>query len=247
MKEYFSKEKRFNLIAFLGFFSWLFLGSLFFVIPLYIIGPKVSGLSLFDYLSNIKVVTEHTYIPAAIANIFGVFIFVMLFYKTIKTDALNFKNKWLKCIIIIVCGFILLLASNYLMGYIYELLGFGEDDTSSNQQGIIDALNGSTKYVVIFYTVILAPIFEEIIFRKLFYNALRMNTKLPAWAIVLIISIVFAGIHVMTDLESLVYFPQYFVLAFIITGAYALTKENIFVSIGLHFLNNLFAVLEILL
>lgn len=247
MKEYLREEKRLNLISFLGFFSWLFLGSILFIIPLYVIGPKVSGLSLFEYLSNIQLVTEHTYVPAAIASVFGIFVFIMLFLKTIKTDAINFKNKWIKCIIVIIAGFILLLVSNYLMGYIYELLGFGEDDTSSNQQGIIDALNGSTKYVVIFYTIILAPIFEEIIFRKLFYNTLKMNTKLPAWAIVLIISAVFAGIHVISDIESLVFFPQYFVLAFIITGAYALTKENIFVSIGLHFLNNLLAILEILL
>ena len=247
MNEIFKDEKKLNLIAFLGFFSWLFLGSLFFIIPLYIIGPKVSGLPLLEYLSNIKLVTEHSYIPAAIASIFGVFVFIMLFMKTIKLDFINFKQSWIKCILIIVIGSIVLLISTYLMSYIYSLLGFSEDDTSSNQQGIIDALNGSTKYIVIFYTVILAPIFEEIIFRKLFYNALRLNTKLPAWLIVIIISIVFAGIHVISDIESLVFFPQYFVLAFIITGAYAITKENIFVSIGLHFVNNLLAVLEILL
>jgi len=247
MNEIFKDEKKLNLIAFLGFFSWLFLGSLFFIIPLYIIGPKVSGLPLLEYSSNIKLVTEHSYIPAAIASIFGVFVFIMLFMKTIKLDFINFKQSWIKCILIIVIGSIVLLISTYLMSYIYSLLGFSEDDTSSNQQGIIDALNGSTKYIVIFYTVILAPIFEEIIFRKLFYNALRLNTKLPAWLIVIIISIVFAGIHVISDIESLVFFPQYFVLAFIITGAYAITKENIFVSIGLHFVNNLLAVLEILL
>ena len=247
MNEFFKEEKRLNLIAFLGFFSWLFIGSLFFVIPLYVIGPKVSGLSLIDYLSNITIVTEHSYVPAAIASVFGVFVFIMFFMKTIIKDAKYFKKNILKCIIVIILGFLLIIASNYLMSYLYSLLGFNEDDTSSNQQGIIDALNGSTKYAVVFYTVILAPLFEEIIFRKLFYNTLRMNTKLPAWAIVLIISCVFAGIHVISDIESLVYFPQYFVLAFFITGAYAITKENMLVSIGLHFLNNFLAILEILL
>ena len=131
------------------------------------------------------------------------------------------------------------------MGIIYEKLGLG-GQTSQNQQGIIDALNGSTVPFVVMYTVILAPIFEEIVFRKLFYTALKKFTKLPSWAIVLIISAAFAFIHV-SDAQSLVFFPQYFVLALLITGAYALTKENLFASIGLHFLNNFVAVLEILL
>ena len=131
------------------------------------------------------------------------------------------------------------------MSIIYEMLGLG-NQTSQNQQGIIEALHGSTVPFVIIFTVILAPIFEEIVFRKLFFTTLKKYTKLPTWAIVLIISSVFAFIHV-TDFESLVFFPQYFVLALIITSAYAITKENLFVSTGLHFLNNVVAVLEILL
>ena len=51
----------------------------------------------------------------------------------------------------------------------------------------------------------------------------------------------------MTDIDSLVFFPQYFVLSLVITIAYAITKENLFASMGLHFLNNVLAVLEILL
>ena len=105
---------------------------------------------------------------------------------------------------------------------------------------------GSTRGFVILYTVILAPIFEEIVFRKLLFYVFRKNTKLPMWAVVLIVSCLFAGIHV-TDVESFIFFPQYFVLALIITSAYAFTKENLYVCIGLHFLNNLVSVLEIIL
>lgn len=247
MINYLKEEKRLNLVAFLGFFAWLMLGTLFFMIPFYVIGPKVSGLSFIEYASNMELIIQHNYYPNAVANIFAIFVFIILFYQTIKLDIINFKQKWIKCVLVIIIGTIVLYASSYLMNNIYSLLGFGEDETSSNQQIIVKSLNSPAKYMVIFFTVILAPIFEEIIFRKLFYNSLRMNTKLPVWAIVLIISTVFAGIHVITDIESLVFFPQYFVLALIITGAYAITKENIFVSIGLHFANNVIAVLEILL
>lgn len=238
-------EKRKNLIAFLSFFSWLFLGASLLAIPMFMIAPAILGIPMEDYLTDTKLITEHTYIPAVIANTAAVIVYVILFKKVIKNDGNNFKTNWWKFLLLIVIGFVLLLVSNYVMTIIYNALGY-KDQTSQNQQAIIDALNGSTKPFVIIYTIILAPIFEEIVFRKLFYTSLRQYTKLPAWAIVLIISAVFAFIHV-TDFESLVFFPQYFVLALIITGAYAISKENLLVSIGLHFLNNFLAILEILI
>lgn len=244
----FSEEQRsrkFDLISFLAFFGWLFLGASFFAIPLVIIAPMIMGMTPDEYLASENLINEHQYIVAVIAHTIGTVAFIFLYKKVLKEDWNNFKSKWLKYLIIILVGFGLLYFSNNLMAMIYDYFGLG-GQTSQNQQGIIDALHGSTVPFVVIYTVILAPIFEEIVFRKLFYNVLRKYTKLPTWAIVLIISFVFAFIHV-TDVESLVFFPQYFVLALIITGAYAITKENIFVSIGLHFLNNLVAVLEILL
>lgn len=239
-----NRSEKFDLIAFLVFFAWLFLGSSLFAVPLMIIAPIIMKISPEEYASNIQLVTEHSYIVGVIAHTLGTVAFVILYKKIIKADAINFKSSWLKNIIIIIVGFGLLYLSNYLMGILYELLGLG-GQTSQNQQGIIDALHGSTVPFVIIYTVILAPIFEEVVFRKLFFTTLRKYTKLPVWAIVLIISAAFAFIHV-SDFASIVFFPQYFVLALLITGAYAISKENLFVSTGLHFLNNIVAVLEIL-
>lgn len=241
-----NKEKYFHIFAFLGFFLWLFAGSVFFIVPIYVIGPKVSGLPLMEYINNIQLVTEHTYIPASLAHFLGIIIFIILYKKAIKDDAINFKNKWLKNVLVIVVGFVLLYLSNIALQFIYDHFKITDAETSANQQGIIDALFGSTRGFVILYTVILAPIFEEIVFRKLLFNVFRKNTKLPMWAVVLIVSCLFAGIHV-TDVESFIFFPQYFVLALIITSAYAFTKENLYVCIGLHFLNNLVSVLEIIL
>lgn len=238
------RTKQFDLVSFLGFLAWMFLGASLFAVPLLMIAPVIMGMSSEDYLAS-GLLNEHQYIVAVLSHTLGVILFVFLYKKTIKDDFKNFISKWWKFLIVIIVGFGLLYLSNYLMGIIYEKLGLG-GQTSQNQQGIIDALNGSTVPFVVMYTVILAPIFEEIVFRKLFYTALKKFTKLPSWAIVLIISAAFAFIHV-SDAQSLVFFPQYFVLALLITGAYALTKENLFVSIGLHFLNNFVAVLEILL
>ena len=239
------RNKSFDLLSFIVFFCWLFLGASIFAIPMMYIGSIASGLTLEEYISNTTLINEHQYIVAVIAHTVGTIVFTILYKSQVKEDAINFKSKWWKYIILIIIGFGLLYISNYIMSIIYEMLGLG-NQTSQNQQGIIEALHGSTVPFVIIFTVILAPIFEEIVFRKLFFTTLKKYTKLPTWAIVLIISAVFAFIHV-TDFESLVFFPQYFVLALIITSAYAITKENLFVSTGLHFLNNVVAVLEILL
>lgn len=234
-----------DLFWLLLFLAWLFLGATVLAIPMFIIGPLVSGLTFEEYIYNTQLITEHTYIPATIAHILGIILFVILYKQIIKNDSSNFKKNWWKYIIVVIIGFVLLYISNILLEKVYDALGF-EGETSQNQQSIIDALSGSTKYFVLLYTIILAPIFEEIVFRKLFFTVLKKFTKLPSWAIVLIISAVFAFIHV-SDIESLKFFPQYFVLAIIITTSYAITKENIFVSTGLHFLNNLVAVIEIII
>lgn len=227
-------------------FVWLFLGSVLFIIPMISIGARVSDLPLMDFLKNIDLLNSYSTVASCVGHLLGITIFAILFANLIKSDFLSFKKQWIKNIIIIIVGFALLYGASILLNYIYSLFGFKEDDTSANQEMIIKILHSSGRVYMIIYSLILAPILEEIVFRKLLYKALKENTKLPVWAIVLIISIVFAFIHV-SDFESLVYFPQYFVLAIIITGSYAISKENLFVSTGLHFLNNLSSVLEILL
>lgn len=235
---------KFDTLSFLLFLAWVLLGASLLSYPLLLIGPMITNLSLEEYKETVFM--SHTYIPACIAGIIGIVAYCILYRKSIVKDGFNFKNKWWKYIILILASAAILYYLNVFFEFIYPLLGVPKDETSQNQQAIIDALNGSTKIFVIIYTVIVAPIIEEIVFRKLFYNVLKRYTKLPVWAIVLIISFVFAFIHV-SDLASIKFLPQYFVLAFVITGVYAITKENIFASISLHGINNLIAVLQIVL
>lgn len=234
-----------DFVNFLMFFVWLFIGASIIIIPMFILGPIITNTTYEEFNSNQELITKLTYISATISHTLGIVLFVILYKNIIKNDSKSFKDNWWKNIIMIILGIVLLYTSNILITKIYDALGYG-GQTSNNQQSIIEALNGSSKPFVLIYTIILAPIFEEIVFRKLFFTTLKNYTKLPVWAIVLIISAVFAFIHV-SDVESLVFFPQYFILALIITTAYAISKENILVSVGLHFLNNVVAVIEILI
>lgn len=245
MNEQINKEKVKNLTALLGFFAWMFLGSTFFVIPIIIIGSQKSGLSLIEYSKDMDLINLHAYFASSISQILAIIVFAIIFKKIVIDDAIAFKNNLLKYIIVIIVSSFIMYFGTELIALIYEKIGLG-DQTSQNQEGIVTALMGEQSYIVVFYTVILAPIIEEIIFRKLFYNVLKQYTKIPVWGIVLLISVVFAFIHV-TDVESMKFFPVYFFPTLIITSAYAFTKENIYVSIGLHGINNLVSVLEILL
>ena len=259
----FSEENRtekFDLISALAFFAWLFLGASLFAVPLMIIAPLILNMSPEEYASNVQLVTEHSYIVGVIAHILGIVAFVLLYKKIIKQDAVNFKSNWIKYIIIIVVGFVLLYLSNYLMGYLYELLGLG-GKTSQNQQGIIDALHGSTVPFVIIYTVILAPIFEEIVFRKCLFGLFKKNTMKT----VILSAIIFAGIHTIptciemipslftgdakfTDLYlEFIYIFQYIGQAFALAFVYHKTKGNIIPCIMIHFLNNFISILGTLL
>lgn len=245
MNQRINNEKTNSLMAFLSFFSWLLLGSSLFTIPLVVIGSQKTGLTIDEYANNMDLVNLHSYFPSTISQILAIIAFVVLFKKIVIDDAKQFKEKLLKYIIIIVVAAALMYCAMLLVDFIYEKIGLG-DETSKNQEHIINALHGKQNYIVIIYTIIIAPIIEEVIFRKLLFNTLKQYTKIPVWGIVVIISAVFAFIHV-TDMESFKFFPVYFVPAFIITSAYAMTKENLYVSIGLHSINNFISVLEILL
>ncbi len=229
------------LMAFLIAFSWLLIGSTLFMIPMIVIGANKEGLSLVDYAQSSDLILVHSFVAQLVSQIIAIGIFGYFFFSICKKDFHNFKKHWIYYSIIIIVGFLLLVGLNYFSDWIYTLLGLGEE-TSTNQKTIIDALNSNIKILVIIGTVICASIFEEIVFRKFLYGFFKHKTKLPAWVIVIIISIIFAGMHVISDFDSLAFFPAYFGLAFIITGAYALTRENIFVAIGMHFLNNLLSV-----
>ena len=70
-------------------------------------------------LQNEQLITEHSYVIACIAHVIGIICFIFFFKSVLKEDAILFKNKWLKSIIIIVIGTVLLYVSGYLMDLIY--------------------------------------------------------------------------------------------------------------------------------
>ncbi len=225
------------LITFLVALIWLFVGASFFILPIVF---KYKGTN-FD-INNLE---GELFLLSSIASLLGIGVIVSLFFKQFKDDIFSWKKNWLKNIIIIIVGIGIIIGSSYLFEFIYSCLNI--EGTSENQNIIVNALKSSDMGYVVIYSVILAPIFEEIVFRKLLFSTLRKNTKFPLWACVLVSAVFFALIHVVSDLQSMVFFFEYFALALVISSSYALSNENIYVTILLHFLNNLISLLMILL
>lgn len=157
---------------------------------------------------------------------------IFIFRKKLKRDVqdmkinhMNYFSKYLKFWLI---GLLIMMLSNAFIAFIVE------NGIASNEQAIRDLFDVSPIYVF-FSAVIFAPIVEELIFRQGIRNIVPNNILF-----ILISGLVFGGLHVITDLRSvtdLLYLIPYCTPGFIF--AYILVKtDNIFVSMGLHFMHN---------
>ncbi|HEY8445399.1 MAG TPA: type II CAAX endopeptidase family protein [Bacilli bacterium] len=170
-----------------------------------------------------------------IAEVVGIVIIIGFLKNIYIYDFKSLKDKWYYKLLIVVGGVILLYVTNIILITIYENLGIiGE---SENQNLVEEALASNMRGFMIIMVVIVAPIFEEVIFRKLLIGYLTEKAHLSDGVSFLISTFTFALIHVL-DPASIVYIFIYLALSAIITLSYFLSKKNIYVSTILHMLNN---------
>lgn len=226
--------------------GYLFVGSVLFLIPLLIIMATKNSDFVFDqaFMKSNDFMFA-TFIADAASKIFLIVFFFVYLFKELKEQSQSFVKKIGINLLLIICGIILMIFLGKLMEYIYNLLGI--EDNSNNQKILIEAMNSPIRPFMIFLTGISAPFVEEIIFRKLIFDFVEKNLKLSKWWAFAISTFVFAAVHVIGDVESLVFIFQYLVLSAVISLSYILAKKNILVPIGLHFLNNLISIIDIIL
>lgn len=170
------------------------------------------------------------------------FIFIFLL-RELKEDFIDFIKNFKKYGIDILKWFAIVYLTSLIVVNIYSVLGI--DGQSDNENIIMLMMNSDGKWYLLFSVVILAPFIEEIIFRKLFFSSIEKSLELKPIVAIIASSIVFAGIHV-ADLQNIIFIFQYLTIAVPLCLAYHYSK-NIFVSIGVHFLNNFLAGLLLLL
>lgn len=156
---------------------------------------------------------------------------IILLAKAIFQDFKIFKKELWHNIAVVVFGFILMFFGQSFLARVYQY--FDIYDTSDNQALINYALSADTRIYIILSVVVLAPLLEELIFRKLLFGFLEEKLKFPRIVALLISAALFASLHAVD-----IFFFQYFFMAMILSGSYMLSKNNIIIPIGIHFLNN---------
>lgn len=98
--------------------------------------------------------------------------------------------------------------------------------------------------ILVFFTIVVAPILEEILFRGIFMNWFFVNNSLVS---VILSGIVFGYVHApFSPGTDWIYALSKVLLGIILAAVYARTK-NIKANITVHFLNNFLAILAGLL
>lgn len=170
-------------------------------------------------------------------------VFIYAFWDDLKRDFKDFKKNSGKHFTSIALGIAGCLVLTYVVSYIYLLLGIEGD--SENQETINGVLQSKGWLPMVISVVLIAPFTEEMLFRKSIYGTCKYKFKIADPITIGLITFVFALVHV-ASLENLKYIFQYLPLAFVITYSYHQSK-NIFVPMGIHFLNNLLSVIALFL
>jgi len=241
-KEY---EKLYTMYFFIGLVGLLF-GSVFILITF---------LSFRVFFDNPELVIEyfkttstnnipqkiHLYsmFGTLIANVFLVFIFSLLLFKPLKHDLIKFKSKWLRNVVIIVVGSILMKVGFIGVCYIYEnLLGIDLSTTSLNQELIEQAIASPMAWAVFIAVVIIAPVLEEMIFRKCLFGMFQDSFKVNRALTIFFSTLLFSFIHVL-DFGSLHLIFLYVPYALVLSLAYSYSDDNYYVPLTMHLINNL--------
>lgn len=184
-------------------------------------------------LFNINNITPKIQILLTLfSNMMNILLLVLMYYKDLKEDFKVFlenkKEMLEEGFKIWVIGLVLMAGSNVVINL------FSPNKIAGNEEAIRSLITAAP-YIMLFNTSILAPLIEEITFRKAFRDII--DTK---WLFVIISGVVFGALHVITSIRNaydFLYLLPYCSLGIALSYMYAKTK-NIFVSISMHALHN---------
>ena len=200
---------------------------------------KIKNLAIFIIIAYLLLFALSKFIPAVNLNwIYVLIIFYFIFvlkddFNSFKSEVGNvFSKIRFRYILVIVFlniffSYGMLYLSNYLLiqfPSIDYLINF-----SINSMSLLNYLPLIGSFIS---TVVISPISEELIFRGVLLN--RLKLYVPALFAVLVTSLLFASLHNFGSIISAFVFAMCMAILYIKT-------ENICVPILAHFLNNLFA------
>lgn len=243
-----------SAIAVLIYVVIMFLGTSIFAIFFGMIAANVAGIPLTDMMNALsgqaapEAAKNLSVVVFTISTFLGYLLLSMS--STIYTrdvlylDFLKIKKSPKKFII-----------TTILFAAIFYAISSGIDELSSyltdgsisqNQQTIIEQLTGQFGFLNVISVIFLAPVVEEIIFRKCIFKLCENFSKIIPF---ILSTVSFSIIHMVgsngSGLEWILIYLPYFTSGLLLTAIYYYTKENVYASIFAHFINNLVAVISI--
>lgn len=208
------------------------------ILLIYIVVFFILGDLFYDIFEN-KATDENSRILLTVIN--NIIIYTLLIASCVvllKNDIITQFNKIkernaVKVFLSCLAGVGLVYAGTFFGTILTELLG-GEGDPA-NQNALEKVLLSDYGPLMIIIIVVVGPIVEELIFRKSLHDIFRYF-KLPSWVVLLISSILFGLIHVISAKDFIQIFPYLFMgLTF---GWLEIKNKNVFPSIFVHIFNN---------
>lgn len=174
--------------------------------------------------------------------LFTVGMAILLAWPAITDSYRRFKEKKKDCMKWIGTLVVIMLVANIVLSMLVSLLTM--TDNSANQQEIVQSA-ALLPIITLLSTCIFSPIIEELVFRAGTFTFLRGK-----WGFVvatIISSILFGFIHILDSLLAgnfldLSYLLVYSTIGVVLAYGYEKT-ESVFVTIGIHMLNNIFSIL----
>lgn len=203
------------------------------ILLVYFLLPQIEGIFFQIFgVSTINLPTNIKIIYSLIYDILIMSIIILIFNKSLKKElkdfSINHKSYYKTYFKYYLIGLIIMMFSNALIAII------SQGSTAGNQESINELFKISPLYVY-FASVIFAPVVEELVFRKAIRNII------PNGILFIIVSgLIFGGLHVIGNIEA--WYDFLYLIPYSVPGiifAYILYKtNNIFVSMGLHFMHN---------
>ncbi len=158
-----------------------------------------------------------------------------------------FKNQWVyftknlrRSILLVLLGLMLMFAMNMFINTGFAI--FDLEIASENQAALEEILMGRTfdMIAIVIFAGLLAPIAEEIVFRKGVYGII--HKRAGNLAAILGSGILFGLIHMTSELTNVAGMIPYFGLGIVLSYIYYFSSKMIFVPILVHGVMNIIAI-----
>ncbi|MGI6676587.1 MAG: CPBP family intramembrane glutamic endopeptidase [Bacilli bacterium] len=164
---------------------------------------------------------------------------VVLLWRMLASDFKEFKNNFWYNILTIFLWFVVIYAMSYGVTVLFDLLKI--EGMAENETFVRKMLNSRYGFLMVLSTTLLAPFVEEMIFRKFLIGFFEKTLKIPLIVSAILAAIIFGLAH-----DHSVFLLAYLPLALAISLSYAFSNRNVWIPIGVHFLNNLIAAIAVL-